>query len=64
MSDWVKIIKYKNIFTQGYTENWSREIFIIDSLLKTNPWIYRIKGLNGENIIGSFYEKQLLQTIL
>ena len=44
-----------NIFSKGYTENWSREIFIIDSGLKTTPWTYEIKDLNGEKIIGSFY---------
>ena len=53
----VRITKYKNIFSKGYSENWSREIFIIDSLLKTNPWTYKIKHLNGEKIMGSFYEK-------
>ena len=37
-NDRVSITKYKNIFSKGYTENWSREIFIIDSVLKTNPW--------------------------
>ena len=29
----------KNIFSKRYTKNWSREIFNIDSVLKTNPWI-------------------------
>ena len=33
----VRITEYKNIFSKGYTENWSREIFIIDSVLKINP---------------------------
>ena len=56
-NDKVRITKYKNIFSEGYTENWSREIFIIDSVLKTNPWTYKIKYLNGEKIIGSFDEK-------
>ena len=37
VNDRVRITKYKNIFSKGYTENWSREIFIIDSVLKTNP---------------------------
>ena len=60
VNDRVRITKYKNIFSKGYTENWSREIFIIDSVLKTNPWTYKIKDLNGEKIIGSFYEKELL----
>ena len=60
----VRITKYKNVFSKGYTENWSREIFIIDSVLKTNPWTYKIKDLNGGQIIGSFYEKKLLLSIL
>ena len=60
----VRITKYKNIFNKGYTGNWSREIFIIDSVLKTNPWTRKIKDLNGEKVIGSFYEKELLRSIL
>ena len=28
--------------------------------MKTNPWTYKIKDLNGENITGSFSEKELL----
>ena len=47
-NDKVRITKYKNIFSKGYTENWSREIFIINCVLKTNTWTYRIKDLNGE----------------
>ena len=27
----------KNIFSKGFTENWSREIFLIDSVLLTTP---------------------------
>ena len=36
--DRVRITKSENIFSKAYTENWSREIFIIDSVLKTNSW--------------------------
>ena len=56
----VRITKYKNSFSKGYTKNWSREMFIIDSVLKTNPWTYKNKDLKGEKIIGKFYEKELL----
>ena len=56
----VRITKYKNIFSKGYTKNWSRKLFIIDSVLKTNPWTYEIKNINGGKIILSFYEKELL----
>ena len=60
VNDRVRITKYKNIFSKIYTENWSREIFIIDSVLKNNPWTYKIKDLNGEKIMESFHEKELL----
>ena len=46
LSDRFKITKYNNIFSIGYTKNWSREIFIINSVLKANPWAYKIKDLN------------------
>ena len=59
VNDRVRITKYKNIFSKSYTENWSRETFITNSVLKTNPWTYKIKDLNEERIIGRFYEKKL-----
>ena len=62
--DRVRITKHKNIFSKGYTKNWSREIFIIDSVLKNNLWTYKIKDLNGEKIIETFYDKELLRSIL
>ena len=62
VNDRVRITKYKNIFSKGYTENWSREIVIISSVLKTNHWNYKVIDLNREKIIASFYEKKLLLT--
>ena len=41
-----------------------QEIFIIDSVLKTSSWSYRIKDLNREKIIGSFHKRLLLRSIL
>ena len=38
VNDIVRITKYKNIFSIGYTKYWSRELFITNSVLKTNPW--------------------------
>ena len=34
VNDRVRVTKYMNIFSKGYTENWSTETFIIDSVLK------------------------------
>ena len=64
VNDRARITKYRNIFSKDYTKNWSREIFIIDSVLKANPWTYKVEDLNGEKIIGSFYEKELLRSEL
>ena len=60
VNDRVGITKYNNIFSKGYTKNWLRDIFIVNSALKINPWTYKIKDLNGEKIIGRMYEKELL----
>ena len=54
VGDHVKISKYKNIFAKGYIPNWSEEIFVIENL--------KICDLNGEQIIGTFYEKELQKT--
>ena len=40
INDRVRITKCSNIFSKGYTEDWSREIFFIYSVLKTNLWTY------------------------
>ena len=64
VDDRVTITRYKNIFSKGYTKNWSREIVIIDFVLKTNPWTHKLEDLNEEKIIGSFYKKELLLSIL
>ena len=58
----VRISKYKNIFTKRYTPNWSDEVFVIKKVKNTVPWTYIIHDLNGEEIIGSFYEKELQKT--
>ena len=55
----VRISKYKNIFAKGYTPNWSEEAFVIKKIKNAVPWTYVIDGLNGEEISGTFYEKEL-----
>ena len=62
VSDHVRISKYKNIFTKEYIPNWSEEIFIVSKIKNTVPWTYAISDLNGEEIKGSFYEKELQKT--
>ena len=57
--DHVRISKYKNIFAKGYAPNWSEEMFVVK---KTLSWTYAISDLSGEEIVGSFYEKELQKT--
>ena len=60
----VRISKFKNIFAKGYTPNWSKEIFIVNKINDTVPWAYSLKDLNGEEILGSFYDRELQKTKL
>ena len=62
VDDHVRISKYKNIFAKGYTPNWSEEAFVVSKIKNTVPWTYVINDLNGEEIIGTFYEKELQKT--
>ena len=64
VGDRVRISKFKNIFPKGYTPNWSREIFIINKINDTVPYTYNLKDLNGEEVIGSFYDRELQKTKL
>ena len=59
VGDRVRISKFKNIFAKGYTPNWSREIFIVNKINDTVPYTYNLKDLNNEEIIGSFYDREL-----
>ena len=62
VGDHVRISKYKNIFAKGYTPNWSEEVFVINKIKNAIPWTYVVNDLNGEEIIGSFYENELQKT--
>ena len=62
MGDHVRISKYKNIFDKGYTPNWSEEVFVIKEIKNVVLWIYVINDLKGEEIIRTFYEKELQKT--
>ena len=42
--------------------NCSEEVFVIKKVKNTVPWTYVINDLNGEEIIGTFYEKELQKT--
>ena len=55
IGDHVRIYKYKSIFAKGYTP-------IVSKINNTVSWTYVISDMNGEDITGSFYEKELQST--
>ena len=42
--------------------NWSKEVFVISKIKNTVPWTYVINDLNGEEIVGTSYERELQKT--
>ena len=62
VGDHVRISKYKNISAKVYTPNWSEEVSVISKIENTVPWTYVIYDVTVEEIIGSFYEKELKKT--
>ena len=63
VGDRVRISKYKNIFAKGHMPNWSEDVFVIKRVKNTVPWTYVINDLNGEEIIGTFYENNCKKRI-
>ena len=57
----VRISKYKNSFAKGYTPGWSTELFVIKIVEITVLRTYVISDLDGAEIIGTFYQKNILQ---
>ena len=62
VGDHVRISKFKNVFAKGYTPYWSEEISAVKKVKNAVPWTYIINDLNGEQIVGRFYEKELQKT--
>ena len=46
--------KYTNVFAKGYVPNCSEEVTVSST--------YVISDLNGEEIVGKFYEKEFQKT--
>jgi len=59
VGDRVRIHSYKTKFDKGSKANWTKEIFVINDVRHTNPITYKVKDVNGEDIIGSFYSQEL-----
>ena len=63
VGDHVRISKYKKDFAKGYAPNWSENVFVVSEIKNTVPWTYIINDLSGEEITGSFYEKEFQKIV-
>ena len=57
IGDVVGISKYKNVVAKGYIPNQSEEVFVIKKVKITVSWTYVINDLNGDEVVGTFYEQ-------
>ena len=62
VDDHIRISKYKKIFAKRYAPNWSEEVFDVSKIKNTVQWTYVANDLSGEEITGSFDEKELQKT--
>ena len=63
IGDQVRISKIKRKFEKGYLPNYSKEIFTVSKKVPRNPPVYKLKDYDGEELKGTFYDKELQKVI-
>ena len=58
IGDQVRISKIKRTFEKGYLPNFSKEIFTVSKQIPRDPPVYKLKDYDGEELKGTFYEKE------
>ena len=62
VGDSVRIFNERGTFHRGYTEDFSEEIFTINKVLRNLPVPrYELREYNGEIVVGSFFEDELIR---
>ena len=60
--DSVRIFNERGTFHRGYMEDFSEEIFIISKVMTNLPVPrYRLKEYNGDEIVGSFFQDEIVK---
>ena len=63
IGDQVRISKMKRKFEKGYLPNFSKEIFTISKQVPRDPPVYKLRDYDGEELKGTFYDKELQKVI-
>ena len=64
VGDKVRISKYDIPFRKGYKSQFTSEIFEIVKIATYKPPTYNLKGEQGDEILGKFYEQELSKCII
>lgn len=62
VGDRVRITRAKKAFGNKYQSNWTKEVFVVEKIVFTQPITYKLRALDGEEIVGSFYRKEIMKT--
>ena len=62
VDDHLGISKYKNAFAKGNPPHWSEEYFVTKKVKNVVLQTYAISDLSSEEIVRTFYEKELQKT--
>ena len=62
--EYIRKADKRNLFSKGYTCNWTRELFKVKEVLKTQQPRYRIEEINDEIIECKNYAQELLKSEL
>ena len=62
IGDLVRLSRHKNLFSKGYKQNWTEELFRVRQVMVTRPRTYLVEDLHGEPVQGSFYGAELQKT--
>ena len=63
IGDIIRTSRHKSILGKGYVPNCSEDVFVITKVEKTVSRTYVISDLKGEEISGTFYEKNYKKQI-
>ena len=63
VGDKVRISKLKRKFEKSYLPNFSTEIFVVSKRLPRDPPVYKLKDYDGEELKGTFYDKELQKVV-
>ena len=59
----MRILKYKKYFGKGIHSKFFWETFVIKEIKNAVSWIFVISDVKGQNIAGTFYEKEFQKKI-